>query len=264
MGTVEPFPEQDGQPMPRVSRSRSNGAGPAIRFAGLATVLAGLILAACGPSAPLASIETEPTPLPSFEAARVAFVDRVKAGDFSYHATFDGRVYGAGNDVPVVGSLDVAGRDYQYAATYTLEEGKKASFAIRYIDGVAWEQIRGGEWQTNGAFKPSDTNSPFAFITRLPDVRYAKSETVDGRSLHYVTFTTGKLIDGAQIQAGNLTNEVHKRSTFDLVLDDAGNPVSGTAELEGVARVSDQLQEIVVKVQLVFSKVGADLVISPP
>ena len=249
--------------MPRISHSRSNGPGPAIRFAGLAAAIAGLILAACGPTAPLASIETEPTPLPSFEAARTGFVDMVKAGDFSYHATFDGRVYGAGNDVPVVGSLDVAGKDYQYAATYTLDEGK-TSFAIRYIDGVAWERIDGGEWKTNGAFKPSDTNSPFAFITRLPDVKYARSETVDGRSLHYVTFTTGKLIDPAQIQAGNLTNEVHKRSTFDLVLDDQGNPVSGTTELEGVARVSDQLQEIVVKVELVFSKVGADLVINPP
>ncbi len=247
--------------MPPVSRSHSHG--PAIRWAGLAAVLGGLILAACGPSAPLASIETEPTPLPSFEAARVAFVDKVRAGDFAYHATFDGRVYGAGNDVPVVGSLDVAGKDYQYAATYTLDEGK-TTFAIRYVDGVAWEKVRGGEWKTNGAFKPSDTNSPFAFIIRLSDVKYARSESVDGRSLHYVTFTTGELIDLAQVEAGNLTNEVHKRTTFEVVLDDDGNPVSGTAEIEGVARVSDQLQEIVVQVELVFSKVGADLVINPP
>jgi hypothetical protein len=232
--------------------------------AGVGIVALAVAAAGCGPATPLATIEVEPAPLPSFEAARVGFVDKVKAGDLAYHATFDGRVYGAGNDVPVVGSLDVVGNDYQYAANYTLDERPKTSFAIRYVDGTAWERIDGGDWKTNAAFKPADTNSPFAFITRLSDVKYTKTETVNGKSLHYVTFTTGRLIDLAQIQAGNVTNESHKRSTFELVLDDAGNPVSGTARIEGVARVSNQLQEIVVQVELVFSKVGADLVIKAP
>jgi hypothetical protein len=233
-------------------------------IAGLKRVVAiGLLIAGCGPTTPLASLEIESTPLPSFEAAKVAFFDKVKAGDLSYHATFDGRVYGAGNDIPVIGSLDVAGADYQYAATYTLPDGK-GSFGIRYIAGTAWERIGGGKWQTNSAFKPSDTNSPFAFITRLSEIQYARTETVDGRSLHHVTFASGKLIGLHQIQAGTLTNECHKRSKFELVLDDDGNPVSGTAEIEGVGRVDDQLQEIVVQVDLVFSKVGADLVINAP
>lgn len=250
--------------MPRVSRSPSNTPGVAIRFAGLAALVASLIVAGCGPTTPLATIEIEPTPLPPFEAARAAFVDSVKSGELAYHATFDGRVYGAGNDVAVAGSLDVAGADYQYAATYSFPGPLTRSFEVRYVDGAAWERIDGGKWRPNGAFKPADTNSPFAFITRLSDVRFARTETVDGRSLHYVTFTTGKLIDLAQVQAGNITNESHKRSTFELVLDDAGNAVSGTAEIEGVGRVSNQLQEIVIQVELVFSQVGADIVIAAP
>lgn len=251
--------------MSRPSRRSSAPDRPGSIAAGLIGIVAiGLLIAGCGPTTPLASLEIESTPLPPFEAARVAFVDKVRAGDLSYHATFDGRVYGAGNDVPVVGSLDVAGADYQYAATYTLPDPATTSFAIRYVDGTAWEKINGGKWQTNGAFKPGDTNSPFAFITRLSDVQFARTESVDGRSLHHVTFKSGRLIALHQIQAGNLTNESHKRSNFELVLDDDGNPVSGTAEIEGVARVDDQLQEIVVQVQLVFSKVGADLVINAP
>lgn len=234
-------------------------------IAGLMRVVAiGLLIVGCGPTTPLASLEIESTPLPSFEEARVAFFDKVKAGDLSYHATIDGRVYGAGNDIAVVGSLDVAGADYQYAATYTLPDPAKTTYAIRYVDGTAWEQVRGGKWQTNSAFKPSDTNSPFAFITRLSEIQYARTETVDGRSLHHVTFASGKLIGLHQIQAANLTNESHKRTKFELVLDDDGNPVSGTAEIEGVGRVDEQLQEIVVQVDLVFSKVGADLVINAP
>jgi hypothetical protein len=232
--------------------------------AAVAIVALAVAAAGCGPSAPLASIDTEPTPLPPFEAARLAFVDAVKAGDLTYHGTFDGRVYGAANDVAVVGSLDVAGADYQYAATYTLPDPATNNFAIRYVGGTAWEQINGGKWQTNGAFKPSDTNSPFAFITRPSEVKFARTETVDGRALHHVTFTTGQLIALSQIQAGNLTNEAYKRSTFDLVLDDDGNPVSGTAKIEGIARVSNQLQEIIVQVDLVFSKVGAGIVIKAP
>jgi hypothetical protein len=248
--------------MPRAPRPRPDRV--ATRWL---SALAGLclLLASCS-QGPLASIDTEPTPLPPFEGARLAFVDTVKAGDLSYHAVLDGRVYGAGNDIPLVGSLDVAGADYQYVATYTLTIPKdtKPTFAIRYVDGTAWERIDKGKWQENIAFKPDDTNSPFAFITRATDVRFSKTETVDGRPLHHVTFIGSKLIGLNQIQAANLTNEDFKRSTFDLLLDDEGSPVSGSIRIEGVGRVSQQLQEIVVDVDLIFSKVGADIAIKAP
>lgn len=254
--------------MPRVSRSRSNGPGPspATRFAGLAALLAGLLVAGCGPATPLATIEIEPTPLPPFEAAQQGFVAKVKAGDLTYHATLNGRVYGAGNDIPLVGSLDVAGADYQYTATYTIDLPKEAkhTFAIRYVAGTAWEQIDKGKWQENIAFKPNNTNSPFAFITRATDVRFTKTQTIDGRALHHVTLTGSKLIGLDQVQAANLTNEDFKRSTVELLLDDDGNPVSGSIRIEGVGRVSQQLQEIIIVVDLIFSKLGADIVIEAP
>lgn len=250
--------------MPRASRRRFAGPGNSTRVVGLAALVAAVVVAACGPTVPLASIDTEPTPLPSFEAARLAFVEKVTSGDLTYHATFKGLVYGAGNDVALSGPLDVAGADYQYAATYTFEEPPNTSFAIRYVGGTAWERVGTGKWKANESFGPADTNSPFAFITRPSQVTYSKTETVNGRSLHQVRFTSGQLIGLAQIQAGNLTNEEFKRSTFDLVLDDDGSPVTGTVRIEGVARVSGQLQEIVVQLELLFSKVGSDIVIHAP
>lgn len=234
--------------------------------AAVAIVALAVAAAGCGPSAPLASIDTEPTALPPFEAARLGFFATVKAGDLSYHAVLNGRVYGAGNDIPLVGSLDVAGADYQYAATYTLTIPKEIehAFAIRYVDGTAWQKIDKGKWQENIAFKPDDTNSPFAFITRSTDVRFSRTETVDGRPLHHVTLIGSKLIGLDHIQAANLTNEEFKRSTFDLLLDNEGNPVSGSIRIEGEGRVSQQLQEIIVDVDLIFSKVGSAIVISAP
>jgi hypothetical protein len=267
VGTVDPFPEQDGQTMPRASRSHSKGPGLAIRVAGLVAVLAGAVAAAC--SAPAATplyslvIDSTPTP-PAGEQARRAFIDRVVAGDLTYHATFDGLVFGAANDLAVTGSLDVAGADYQLIATYALPEPPNSSFAIRYVGGVAWVSIDRGKWTEDDTFRAAQTNNPFAFVTGDANVTFAKTERVSGETFHHVTIDRSHVIGLAQIQAGNLTNEELKRTSFTLVLDDDGAPVSGTARIEGVGRVSGQLQEIIVQLDLVFSKVGADMVIKAP
>jgi hypothetical protein len=252
--------------MPRASHSRSTRPGAAARFAGIATLLASLIVACSTPAAtPLYSIVIEPTPLPPGEQARLAFVESVLSGDLTYHAKFDGFVYGAGSEVEVTGSLDVGpGKDYQVAATYTYPTPPKVTYALRYVGGTTWVRIDGAKWKKDPTFRAADTNSPFAFITRERDVKLAKTETVAGERLHRVTFENSKLIALTQIRAGNVSDEDYKRSTFELLVDDAGKPVSGTARIEGVARVSNQLQEIVIQLDVAFSKVGADIVIKAP
>jgi len=253
--------------MPRASRSRAKRSGLAIRLAGLAALVAGAIAAACSTPAatPLYSlvIDSTPTP-PAGEQARQAFVESVLAGDLTYHATFEGNVFGAGNIVAVKGSLDVAGTEYQLAASYIFPEPPNASYSIRYVADTAWVRIDGGRWQDDEAFRASDTNSPFAFVTRDRDVQFAKTEIVAGERFHHVTFDRTNVIGLTQIRAANLANEDLKRSSFELVLDDHGTPVSGTARIEGIGRVSGQLQEIIVQLDLVFSKVGADIVIKAP
>jgi hypothetical protein len=260
--------------MPRPSRRASapHGLAPSL-VAGLVAIV--VLVAAC--SAPAATtspsivVDTTPAPPPG-EQARAAFVARVLAGNLTYHATFVGTVYGVGDDLPVTGSLDVAGADYQLAATYTLPKPPKPpkqpkpdpSYAIRYVGGTAWVRIDGGKWAKDADFRATVTNSPFGFIASERDVTLEGSETVSGTSLHRVMFVRTLVIDLSKIRADNLTDEELTMSRFDLVLDDDGTPVSGTARVEGTGRVSGRLHEIIVQVELEFSKVGADIVNKAP
>lgn len=256
--------------MPRPLRrpSAPDRLAPAF-VAGLVMIVA-LVTGCSAPAAtPSRSVIVDSTPVPSpGEQARAAFVARVLAGDLTYHATLTGTVYGVGDDLPVTGSLDVAGADYQLEATYTLPKPPKPpkvpkpdpSFGIRYVGGTAWVRIDGGKWAKDADFLAAVTNSPFALIASDRDVTLESS----GTSLHHVTFVRTLVIGLSQIRADNLTDEELTRSSFDLVLDDDGNPVSGTARIEGTGRVSGRLHEIIVQVDLAFSNVGADIVIKAP
>jgi hypothetical protein len=236
----------------------------------VAALVAAIVVTGCSaPAAPLGSIKIDTTPRPpNNEIARQAFVEMVLAGDLTYHATLSGEVYGAGNSLPVSGSLDVGGADYQLVAVYTLPEVRgepqEARFSIRYVGGTAWVRMDEGKWTEQPDFQPGETNSPFAFVARLTDLRFTKTERVDGATLHHFELDRSQVIGLKQIRADNLTNEDLKRTSFTLVLDDDGKPVSGMARIEGVGRVSGQLQEIIVQVDLVFTKVGADIVIKAP
>ncbi len=260
--------------MPRPSRrpSAPDRLGPSL-VVGLVMIVA-LVAGCSAPAAPPSRsivVDTTPVPPPG-EQARAAFVARALAGNLTYHATFVGTVYGVGDDLPVAGSLDVAGDDYQLEATYTLPKPPKPpkqpkpdpSYGIRYVGGTAWVRIDGGKWAKDADFLATVTNSPFAFIASDSDVTLERSDTVSGTSLHHVTFVRTLVIDLSQIRADNLTDEELTRSRFDLVLDDDGDPVSGTARVEGTGRVSGRLHEIIVQVDLAFSKVGADIVIKAP
>jgi hypothetical protein len=228
---------------------------------GLVVVVA--VAGACGTPAatPPQSITIDPTLLPAPEQARQAFVESVLSADLTYHATFDGFVEGTGSELAVSGSLDVAGKDYQVAAIYTSPKPRKASYAIRYVGGTTWVRIDGAKWKKDATFR---ANSPFAFITREQDVKLATTQPVAGESLHKVTLEQSQLIALTQIRAANLTDVDYKRSSFELLIDDDGKPVSGTARIEGVGRVSNQLQEIAIQLDVVFSKVGAAIVIKAP
>ena len=51
---------------------------------------------------------------------------------------------------------------------------------------------------------------------------------------------------------------------MELLIDDAGRPVSGTWQLSATARVQGQLQEIAYDLDLTFSKVGQKMSIAKP
>jgi hypothetical protein len=232
-------------------------------------LVSAVLLAGCANAGatPLFSIKIDPTPTPTpspGNAARMAFVEQVLAGELTYHADIHGSVNGAGNIVELTGVMDAAGLDYQFAGTYAFPGTGTLKYANRLVDGVAWVRAGTGAWAKDTAFSPDQTNNPFAFIVEADDVSFQKTETVGGRALHRVRFEDSLLITPRQVPAPNLTQERITRSWFELTLDDDGVPLDGQWRLEGKGRVSGQLQELILQADLVFTKVGTPMTIKAP
>jgi hypothetical protein len=66
------------------------------------------------------------------------------------------------------------------------------------------------------------------------------------------------------IPAVNLTEAVVTSPKLTLLIDAAGRPVKGTAQIDGHGRVSGQLQEIVIDLTVTFTKVGDAVTIKAP
>ena len=66
------------------------------------------------------------------------------------------------------------------------------------------------------------------------------------------------------IPAGNLSDTVLTTPTLTLLIDAAGQPIKGTAQIDGRGRVSGQLQEIVIDLTVAFTKVGQAVSIKAP
>jgi hypothetical protein len=62
----------------------------------------------------------------------------------------------------------------------------------------------------------------------------------------------------------NLTQETVTSGILELLIDDAGRPVSGSAKIDGTGRVSGQLQEIVIELNLTFTKIGQKVTVGAP
>jgi hypothetical protein len=233
----------------------------------LAAVMVAMTVAACR-SEPeiLGSIKIDPTPRKAGDAARVAFVETLVAGELSYHATIRGSLHGAGNIVELEGTMDAAGQDYQIAVAYDFpDDGEgRTGYANRLVDGVAYVRPKDGEWTEDDAFTADETNNPFAFIDNERELKLLKTDVIGGETFHRLRFERSLLITPRQVPSDNLTQERIVRSWFELTVDDDGAPVDGHWRLEGRGRVSGQLQQVIIQADLEFSKVGEAITISAP
>jgi len=66
------------------------------------------------------------------------------------------------------------------------------------------------------------------------------------------------------IPASNLTEVEVTSPKLVVLVDTRGRPVRGTAEITGRGRVSGQLQEIVIDLEVTFTKVGQPVSIAAP
>ena len=195
-------------------------------------------------------------------AAIAAFVKLVTKGNLAYQATFGGRSRHTTTRLPVKGTIAVSGRDYRVTAVFTFSNGS-ASVDHRYVGGKAWVRFNGGKWQALAAFKPAASMSPFALVSGVGAVRYVGTKKVGGKTLYEVQIPSVPF-HPSLIPATNLSKETVTRGVLELLIDGAGRPVSGAATIDGTGRVSGQLQEIVIELNLTFIKVGQRVTVSAP
>jgi hypothetical protein len=217
------------------------------------------------PSSPAPSVSRAPTASPSAApgtAAIAAFVKLVDNGKLAYQATFRGRSRHTTTRLPVKGTIAVSGRDYRVTADFTFDTGT-GKVDHRYVGGKAWVRFDGGNWQRLAGFTAARSMSPFAAVDGVGAVQFLETKQIDGKTLYKVEIASVPL-HPSLIPASNLTKEMVTRSVLDLLIDEAGRPVSGTATIQGTGRVSGQLQEIIIELTLTFTKVGQKVAISAP
>ncbi|HKG57674.1 MAG TPA: hypothetical protein VKA85_10540 [Candidatus Limnocylindrales bacterium] len=241
------------------------------RMGAMALVVAALLVVGCegGDGATpqvLATLDLPPvaTPTPKpVDPAVAAFVKLATSGKLSYHASYKGTVAASITTLFVTGQLDVSGDDYSTSTRYKYDRGGVYTVGVRYVGGKAWVAI-GGAWKRLTTFPASRSNSPFASITAIGDLKVGASSGTGANRRVHVTFARSRLLTPDQIPAVNLSEERVTDSAFDLVIDDSGHPVSGDWTLKGSGRVSRQMQDIVMQIHITFSKVGGRIAISAP
>jgi hypothetical protein len=262
-----------------VRRDRQDGRR--IRRGTSAMLLAiGLMAAGCGDAQPTSpgpaalgsaalpstiAASQAPAPAPSQRpevAAIGAFVKLVTKDNFSYQATFKGRSRHSADRLPVKGSLAVSGRNYRVTAAFTFRDGT-GRVEHRLVGGKGYVRFDSQPWRALKGFGQADSMSPFAEVRGVESVTFIGTEQVGGRTLYRIQIVSVPL-HPSLIPAGNLTKEVVTSGFLKLLIDGAGRPVSGTATINGNGRVSGQLQEIIIELNLTFAKVGQKVTISKP
>jgi hypothetical protein len=86
---------------------------------------------------------------------------------------------------------------------------------------------------------------------------------VGGKTLYKVQVASA-IVNPVMIPASNLTEVVVTDPELTVLIDASGRPVSGTALIIGRGRVSGQLQEIAIDLDVTFTKVGRPVTIAAP
>jgi hypothetical protein len=214
-----------------------------------------------GPSVSLAPTPS-PTPDPS-KAAIDAFVALVTKAGFSYQATFSGEDRHSASILKISkGLLQVHGDDVRVRATFT-DDSASTVVEHRYVKGKGWVRFATFlDWQRL-TIKPDQSMGAFVSIATAKDVTYVEPVKADGKPFYRVTFRSA-IVNPVIIPYVNLTDEAIRKATMTILIDPKGRPIRGSTEINATGRVSGQLQEIIIDLTVVFSKVGEPVTISAP
>jgi hypothetical protein len=222
-----------------------------------------------GASQSVASARPSPTVKP-FLAAIDKFTQRVTSGKLTYHVAFKGVVSASADQLPIVGSMDVAGADFASSFTYDFSQDYdgigKVRVQVRGVKGKGYLKSGAAAWRSIKGFGIGQSYVPFKAVRAARDVRYLGAATTGGKTYHKVGVTGAVLIDPNTIPGMSQKEEIDL-TELEVVIDDAGRPRSGTWKLWGKSRVGEgkgQLQRIVYELDLTFSKVGSKISIKRP
>lgn len=247
------------------------------RTATLAVALVALVALGCGGLGARPTVDTQPvnpirprmtaTPGPQ-HVAMDAFAELVTAEDFSYRVSFKGGVGLSTANFPIEGRMDVAGPDFASAFTYDLSGeiaglDKPLRLSVRLVDGQGYARFQSGAWTEVDLVEARQMTTAFAGVTSVRDIRYIGAEERDSGTFYRISVPKAVLIHPFTIP-GNPTSEKVRRTTLEVLIDSAGQPVIGTWTSENQARVGGQLQGVDYELRLTFSKLGDDIDVSAP
>jgi hypothetical protein len=209
-------------------------------------------------AAPAASAKADPA-----SDAINAFVALVTEDGFSYQATFSGQDRHSTDIFPVSkGLLQVSGTDVRLQATFNIHDHLYA-VEHRWVGGKAWIKYFSSDTWHHMTYSAADTMAAFASIHGKADVTSLEPIKSGGRTYYQVSFRSA-IINPAILPFSNISDTALKSPKLTLLIDAAGRPVKGTAEIDGRGRISGQLQEIVIDLTLTFTKVGQAVSIKAP
>jgi hypothetical protein len=216
-----------------------------------------------------ASAKPSPTERP-FVKAIEAFAERASSGKLTYHVAFKGNVRASVNLLPIVGAMDVAGRDFASSFTYDLGHDYvgvgKVRVQVRAVKGRGYVKSGAAAWRPIKNYTDGQSYVLFKSVKTADDVQYLGAVRVSGKTYHKVGVSGALLIHPNTLPGMSQKEEVDD-TELDLVIDDAGRPRSGSWKLWGKSRVGEntgQLQRVVYEVDLTFSKVDSKISISRP
>ena len=214
--------------------------------------------ASIAPSGPSA------TPRDPATAAVQAFVAFASNKKSSYQATFTGADRHTTDILKITkGLLQVDGADVLVRATFTYPNGDRYVVEHRDVDGRAWIRFASEPWARLRDFVAADSMAAFPAVRGPNDATYLGPKTVAGKTLYQVQVRSA-IVNPVMIPASNLTEVEVTSPKLVVLVDTRGRPVRGTAEITGRGRVSGQLQEIVIDLEVTFTKVGQPVSIAAP
>jgi hypothetical protein len=245
---------------------------------GLVALLATIAVAACAgrpltlPTAPPASIDPSPrisvsptiapTPGPG-EAAVAGLRDRLGSDGFSYRVALKGDVLATVSDLTLTGAISMSGKDAASAMSYTFASGSRSTVETRIVGGKRWVRVDKGTWKA-ASYGASHVIDPFSGALAPGAIGDAGPKKVGGKPLRAIEIHGGHLLDLTTIPAYNLTEERVTSALLTIYVDASGKPISGHWIERGQGRVSGQLQEVDVDVDLTFSNVGGSVTVNAP